>query len=101
MHDEYGKEALWLFDTGVGHFHEDVGIFVEIDHEFLLFLHLSETILINYMCVMEKEIIFRCQLNFNLFYLILTLSTLFKANMHKYTSNLAITIWAYLQELIP
>ena len=80
MHDKDRQEALWLLDARVGHFDENIGILAEIDHQLLLFLHLPKAVLCDHMCVMEEEIILRCQLHLHFLNLVLILSSLQKCS---------------------
>ena len=57
---------MWLFNAGVNHFDENIGIITEFDHELLVFLHHSKTILIHNMRIVEEQIIFRRQFNFDI-----------------------------------
>lgn len=43
-----------FFNATVDHFDKDIGIFVELNHELLHLLHLSEAIIINNMSVVEE-----------------------------------------------
>jgi len=52
-----------LFNAGVDHFDEDVGVFWEFYHQFLYFLHLSEGVFIHSVSVMKEQIILRGQFN--------------------------------------
>ena len=54
---------MGFFDTAVDHFDQDIGVLMEFNHELLSILHLPESILIHNVSVMEKEVVFRCQLN--------------------------------------
>ena len=49
---------MGFFDARIDHFDEDVGVLVELDHELLDFLHLTESVLVDDMGVMEKEVVF-------------------------------------------
>lgn len=55
-----------LFDAAVDHLDEDVGIFVELDHELLVLLHLSEAVFVHYVGVVEEEVVLRGQLNLHI-----------------------------------
>ena len=57
---------MWVFDARVGHLDEDVGVFLEVDHELLLLLHVSEFVLVNAVSVVEEQIVFTRQLDFHL-----------------------------------
>ena len=74
IHNEDSKETVWIFDARVRHFHKDIGIFLEVYHQFLLLLHVSELILVYHVCVVEEKVIFAGQLYFNLVDLVYSLS---------------------------
>lgn len=46
-----------LFDAGVDHLYEDVGIFMEFNHKFLHFLHLSEGVFVYDVGVVEEQVV--------------------------------------------
>lgn len=75
-HHENSQETIRLFDAWISHFNKNISVFLEVYHELLLFLQMLKAVLIYSMCIMEKEIIFRCQLYSNIFNLILSLATL-------------------------
>jgi len=66
IHDENGEEGMWLFNAGVNHFDENIGIITEFNHELLVFLHHSKTILIHNMRIVKEQIILRSQFNFDI-----------------------------------
>ena len=57
---------MGLFDAWVGHPDEDVGVLLEVDHQFLLLLHVAELILVDTVRIVEEKIVLTCQLHFNL-----------------------------------
>ena len=57
VHDEYSQETLGLFDARVGHLYEDICILVEVHHQLLFLLHLSEGVFVDHMCVVEEQIV--------------------------------------------
>ena len=63
---------MWVFDAGVGHLDEDVGVFLEVDHELLLLLHVSEFVFVHAVSVVEEQIVLTRQLDFHLVNLTLT-----------------------------
>ena len=46
--------------------------FLEVNHEFLLLLHVTELVFINAVCVVEKQVILASQLDLHLMYLLLS-----------------------------
>ena len=40
------KLPVGFFDAAINHFDEDVGVLVEFNHQLLLFLHVSEGVLV-------------------------------------------------------
>lgn len=74
VHDEYSQKAVRVFYTRVGHLYKNVCIFLEVHHELLLLLHVAESIFIYTVCVVEKQVVFTRQLDFDLLYLILARS---------------------------
>ena len=72
IHNENSQETVWVLDCRIGHFDENVRIFLEVDHEFLLLLHVTELVFVNAVCVMEKQVILAGQLDLHLMYLVLT-----------------------------
>jgi len=54
VHDEDCQEAVRVLDARVGHFYEDVRVFLEVDHQLLLLLHVPESVLVDTVRVMEK-----------------------------------------------
>ena len=70
---------MWVFDSRISHLDENVCIFLEVDHEFLLLLHMTELVLVNAVCVVEKQVVLAGQLDLNLVDLVLT-STVQKEN---------------------
>jgi len=76
VHDEYSQKAVRVFYTRVGHLYKNVCIFLEVHHELLLLLHVAESIFIYTVCVVEKQVVFTRQLDFDLLYLILARSKL-------------------------
>ena len=73
IHNEDSKETVWIFDARISHFHKDIGIFLEVDHQFLLLLHVSKLILIHHVCVVEEKVIFAGQFYFDLVDLVYSL----------------------------
>jgi hypothetical protein len=65
---------MWLFNARIDHFYKYIGVFTELDHEFLHFLHLSETILVNYVSIVEKQVIFRSQFNLHILDVLVVIS---------------------------
>ena len=57
---------MWLFNAGVNHFDENIGIITEFNHELLVFLHHSKTILIHNMRIVKEQSILRSQFNFDI-----------------------------------
>ena len=47
-----------LLDAAVDHFNEYVWVFVELYHELLTVLHLSESIFIHYVGIVEEQVVF-------------------------------------------
>ena len=72
IHNENSEETVRVFDCRIGHLDKDVGIFLEVDHEFLLLLHVTELVFVHAVCVVEKQVVLAGQLNLNLVDLILT-----------------------------
>lgn len=54
---------MWLLDARVDHFNENVGVVREFYHELLVLLHHPEAVLVDNMCVVEEQVIFRGQLD--------------------------------------
>ena len=46
-----------LLDAGVDHLDKDIGVLIEVDHQLLCFLHLTEAIFFNKVSVVEEEVI--------------------------------------------
>ena len=63
---------MWVLDSRIGHFDENVCIFLEVDHELLLLLHVTELVFVNAVCIVEKQVILTRQLDLHLMDLILT-----------------------------
>ena len=59
-----------VFDARIGHLDEYVGILLEVDHEFLLLLHVAELILVHAMRVMEEQVVLTRQFDLHLMNLI-------------------------------
>lgn len=57
IHNENGEETVRVFDCRIGHLDKDVGIFLEVDHEFLLLLHVTELVFVHAVCVVEKQVV--------------------------------------------
>ena len=55
-----------VFDAGIGHFDEDIGVFLEVDHELLLLLHVSEFVFVNAVSVVKEQIVLTGQLDLHL-----------------------------------
>lgn len=49
---------MWVLDATIGHFNEDIGILLEINHQFLLLLHVSELVFIHAVRVVEEQVVF-------------------------------------------
>ena len=63
---------MWVLDSRICHLDENVCIFLEVDHEFLLLLHMTELVFVNAVCVVEKQVVLAGQLDLNLMDLVLT-----------------------------
>ena len=63
-HYEDSEEAMRLLDARVDHLDKDIGVLVEVDHQLLCFLHLTEAIFFNQVGVVEEEVILWGQLQF-------------------------------------
>jgi len=85
VHDEDSQKAVRVFDARVRHLYKNVCIFLEVHHELLLLLHVAESVFIYTVCVMEKQIVFTRQLDFDLLNLILARS--------KLSANRRISTW--------
>ena len=72
IHNENSEETVWVLYRRIGHFDENVCIFLEVDHEFLLLLHVTELVFVNAVCIVEKQVILTSQLDLHLMDLILT-----------------------------
>lgn len=57
IHNKNCEETVWVFDSRISHLDENVCIFLEVDHEFLLLLHMTELVLVNAVCVVEKQVV--------------------------------------------
>ena len=66
VHDEDRQEAVRVLDARISHLDEYVGILLEIDHEFLLLLHVPEFVLIYAVGVVEKQVVLARQLHLHL-----------------------------------
>ncbi len=77
IHDEDSQEAVRVFDARVGHFDEDIGVLLEIYHQFLLLLHEAESVFVHAVSVVEKQVIFTCKFNLDLLDLVLARSILY------------------------
>ena len=55
-----------FLDAAVDHLDEDVGIFVELYHQLLVLLHLSEAVLVHNVGVVEEQIVLRGQLDLHI-----------------------------------
>ena len=66
VHDEDRQEAVRVLDARISHLDEYVGILLEIDHEFLLLLHVPEFVLIYTVGVVEKQVVLARQLHLHL-----------------------------------
>ena len=82
VHDKDCKEAVWVFDAGVGHLDEDVCVFLKVDHEFLLLLHVSELVLVHAVSVMEEQVVLTSQLDLDLVDLSLACGTVEQKNLN-------------------
>ena len=71
IHDEDGKEAVWILDARVCHLYKDVCILLEVYHQLLLLLHVTELVLIYTVCVVEEQVVLARQLYLDLVDLIL------------------------------
>ena len=49
-----------VFDARVGHLHVDVCVLLEVYHQLLLLLHVSESVFINAVGVMEEQVVLAC-----------------------------------------
>lgn len=76
IHNENCQEAVWFFDTGVDHFYEDLVELAKWHHQLLSLLHFAEAVLSNQHFEMEKQIVLACQLYFDIFDLVLTVTAL-------------------------
>lgn len=76
VHDEDSQEAVRVFDAGVGHLDEDVCILLEVHHQLLLLLHVTEFVFIHAMRVMEEQVVLTRQLYLDLVDLPLNCSVL-------------------------
>ena len=55
-----------VFDARIGHLDENVGILLEVYHEFLLLLHVAELVLVNVMRIVEEQVVLTCKFNLHL-----------------------------------
>ena len=55
-----------VFDARICHLDENVGILLEVYHEFLLLLHVAELVLVHAMRIVEEQVVLTCQLNLHL-----------------------------------
>lgn len=46
-----------FLDAAVDHLDENIGIFIELYHEFLVLLHLPEAVLINNVSIVEEKVV--------------------------------------------
>lgn len=62
---KYDKSSIPVrfLNAAVDHLDEDTWVFGELNHELLILLHLAEGVLVHSVCVVEKEVVFRGQLN--------------------------------------
>ena len=54
-----------LFYARVHHFHQNIGVVCEFNHQFLVLLHVSERVFVNHVGVVEEQVVFRSEFNFN------------------------------------
>ena len=66
VHDKDGQEAVRVLDAGVGHLYEDVCVLLEVNHELLLLLHVSEFVFIHAMSVVKEQVVLACQFHLDL-----------------------------------
>ena len=59
-----------FFNAWVNHFCEDISIVTEFYHQLLILLHMAEWVFINWVSVMEKQIILRGQFYFHILKLV-------------------------------
>ena len=65
---------MWFFNAAIDHLNKNVGVFMELNHQLLTFLHLTECVFIYDVSIVEKEIILRCQLNLHVLNMIIVIS---------------------------
>ena len=61
---------MWVLDATIGHFNEDIGILLEINHQFLLLLHVPELVFIHAVRVVEEQVVLTRQFYLDLLDLI-------------------------------
>ena len=71
IHNENSEETVWILDSRIGHFDKNVCIFLEVNHELLLLLHVTELVFVHAVCIVEKQVILTRQLDLHLMDLIL------------------------------
>ena len=76
VHNEDCKETVGVFDARIRHLDEDVGILLEVYHQLLLLLHVTELVFIHAVRVMEEQVVLTCQLHLDLMDLPLNCSVL-------------------------
>jgi len=79
---------MWLLYTWVHHFDKNISVISEFNHQLLSFLHVSELIFVYQMCIVEEEIILRCDFYLNVFNLVLV--TLYESK-YKLINRLTLT----------
>lgn len=72
VHDKDCEEAVRVLDARVGHFDEDVGVLLKVNHQFLLLLHVAELVLVHTVRVVEEQVVFTRQFHLDLLDLIRT-----------------------------
>ena len=71
IHNENSEEAVRVLDGRIGHLDKNVCIFLEVDHEFLLLLHVTELVFVHAVSVVEKQVVLAGQLDLHLVDLVL------------------------------
>ena len=57
---------MGLLDARVDHLDQDVRVVAELDHQFLVLLHVSEAVLVNDVGVVEEQVVLRSELNLDI-----------------------------------
>jgi hypothetical protein len=65
---------MWFFDAAINHFDKDIWVLIELDHELLNFLHLSKSVFIHDMSIVEEQIVLGSQLNLYILNVIVIIS---------------------------